>query len=82
MSTLPKKKIRHLKLVVNNGTLIDEKQELIEKQQALINSKLDLQFNINILTKRMQPITNQIFEIEKQLDKMRGNKHAGDINQS
>ena len=82
MSTLPKKKIRHLKLVVNNGTLIDEKQELIEKQQALLNSKLDLQFNINILTKRMQPITNQIFEIEKQLDKMRGNKHAGDIKQS
>ena len=74
MSTLPKKKIVHLKLVVDNGVLIDETQELIEKQQALINMKIELQFN-----KRMEPITNQIFEVEKQLDKMRGNKHAGDI---
>ena len=82
MSTLPKKKIVHLKLVVDNGVLIDETQELIEKQQALINMKIELQFNINLLNKRMEPITDQIFEVEKQLDKMRGNKHAGDISKS
>ena len=79
MSTLLKRKIPYLKLVVDNGILIDEKQELIEKQQALINMKIELQFNINLLNKRMEPITNQIFEVEKQLDKMRGNKYAGDI---
>lgn len=78
MSTLPKKKIVHLKLVVDNGVLIDEKQELIEKQQALINSKIELQFNINLLNKRMEPITSQIFKLEKQLDKIRGIKNAGE----
>lgn len=78
MSTLPKKKIVHLKLVVDNGVLIDETQELIEKQQALINSKIELQFNINLLNKRMEPITSQIFELEKQLDKIRGIKNAGE----
>ena len=70
MSTLLKRKIPYLKLVVDNGILIDEKQELIEKQQALINMKIELQFNINLLNKRMEPITSQIFEVEKQLDKM------------
>ena len=79
MSTLLKRKIPYLKLVVDNGILIDEKQELIEKQQALINMKIELQFNINLLNKRMEPITGQIFEVEKQLDKMRGNTYAGDI---
>jgi prefoldin subunit 5 len=58
--------------------LIDETQELIEKQQALINCKIELQSNINLLNKRMAPITNHIFELEQQLDKIRGIKNAGE----
>lgn len=69
------KKVPYLKLVVNNGTLIDEEQELVEKQQALISMKLELQFNINLLHKRTEPIVNQIFEIEKQLEIIRGTKN-------
>ena len=80
MNIYHKKKVRvpHLKLVVNNGSLIDETQELLEMQKALITSKIEIQANIRGLEKRMKPITDKIFSIEQQLGKLRGNKNAGE----
>lgn len=66
-------KVPHLKLVVNNS-LIDEHEELLEYKKALLATKLDIQHNMNILRNSLEPIDEQIKEIDNKL-KLRGNNH-------
>jgi hypothetical protein len=75
MSQTKKTKVPHLKLIVNNGSLIDEELELLEMQKALIANKINIQQNINILRNSMEPIDEKIQLIEKQLDNLRGNNN-------
>lgn len=75
MSHKKKTRIPHLKLIVDNGSLIDEELELLEMKKALIANKINIQQNMNILRNSMEPIDEQIKLIDQQLiEKIRG-KH-------
>ena len=62
----------HLKLVVNNSKLIDQRSELFNKGKELINDRLKIQAEIKALKKIDIQLADKLMSIEKQLIKMRG----------
>jgi hypothetical protein len=69
---------RHLKLVVDNGKVIDEIKEAKEKQFALIKYKLTLQTQLQIIKETEKTVIEDIDKLETIIK--RGNNYdKGDI---
>lgn len=57
-------KVPHLKLIVDNGKVIDEIEEAKEKQKSLIKHKLTLQTQLQILKETENAVVEQIDKLE------------------
>ena len=64
------KKTPYLKLVVNNGKLIDEAFELAQIQMKLIKQKQTVQANITLLNLKNEELGTTITKLEKEIDKL------------
>ena len=71
------KQVPHLKLVVDNGKVIDEIEQAKVKQQGLIKYKLTLQTQMQILKETEKSVIENIDKLETIIK--RGTNHAGDI---
>jgi hypothetical protein len=72
------KQVPHLKLVVDNGKVIDEIEQAKEKQFALIKYKLTLQTQLQILKETEKTVIEDINKLETIIK--RGNNYdKGDI---
>ena len=58
------KQVPHLKLVVDNGKVIDEASEAKTKQKSLIKHKLTLQTQIQILKETEKSVIEEILKLE------------------
>jgi hypothetical protein len=75
------KQVPHLKLVVDNGKVIDEIEEAKQKQNSLIKYKLTLQTQLQILKETEKTVIEDIDKLETIIK--RGINHAkGDIRKS
>lgn len=74
-------KVPHLKLVVDNGKIIDEIEEAKQKQNSLIQYRLNLQTQLQILKETEKTVIEDIDKLETIIK--RGINHAkGDIRKS
>ena len=74
-------KAPHLKLVVDNGKVIDEIEEAKQKQNSLIKYRLTLQTQLQILKETEKTVIEDIDKLETIIK--RGINHAkGDIRKS
>jgi len=74
-------KAPHLKLVVDNGKVIDEIEEAKQKQNSLIKYRLTLQTQLQILKETEKTVIEDIDKLETIIK--RGTNHAkGDIRKS
>jgi hypothetical protein len=74
-------KVPHLKLVVDNGKVIDEIEEAKQKQNSLIQYRLNLQTQLQILKETEKTVIEDIDKLETIIK--RGTNHAkGDIRKS
>lgn len=74
-------KVPHLKLVVDNGKVIDEIEEAKQKQNSLIQYRLNLQTQLQILKETEKTVIEDIDKLETIIK--RGINHAkGDIRKS
>lgn len=75
------KQVPHLKLVVDNGKVINEIKEAKEKQFALIKYRLTLQTQLQILKETEKTVIEDIDKLETIIK--RGTNYAkGDIRKS
>ena len=65
-----KKTPSYLKLVVNNGKLIDQAFELAKEQMELIKQKQTVQANITLLNIKNEELGISITKLENQIDKL------------
>jgi hypothetical protein len=74
-------KAPHLKLVVDNGKVIDEIEEAKQKQNSLIKYRLTLQTQLQILKETEKTVIEDIDKLETIIK--RGTNHGkGDIRKS
>ena len=74
-------KVPHLKLVVDNGKVIDEIEEAKQKQNSLIKYRLTLQTQLQILKETEKTVIEDIDKLETIIK--RGTNYAkGDIRKS
>lgn len=73
-------KAPHLKLVVDNGKVIDEIEEAKQKQNSLIKYRLTLQTQLQILKETEKTVIEDIDKLETIIK--RGTKYEGDIRKS
>lgn len=74
-------KAPHLKLVVDNGKVIDEIEEAKQKQNSLIKYRLTLQTQLQILKETEKTVIEDIDKLETIIK--RGTNYAkGDIRKS
>ena len=69
--TISKTKVPHLKLVVDNGKVIDEIEEAKEKQKSLIKHKITLQTQLQILKATEESVVEEIDKLETIINKER-----------